>query len=128
MANEVSNPIVVSAHAMKRAFRAFAPAQCAKLLPRRAGEHVQQEKLIVLKLGTLPDLEQVRGDGKVTFTRRLAQLKDYYDRARYECDGRDDRRNRSGDFPANRGHPIPTLSTRKIRSNAFFSSRSCRRI
>src|ERR1700693_4131995 len=114
MAHEVSDAIVVAAHAMKRTFGALSSTERAKLLPGRAREHVQQEKLIVLKLRALPNLEQMRRDGKVTFTRRLAQLQNHYDCTCNECDGRDDGRNRSRNFPVNRGHPVETLSTRKI--------------
>ncbi|HVB81327.1 MAG TPA: hypothetical protein VNE82_15430 [Candidatus Binataceae bacterium] len=109
MAHEVSNAIVVTAYTMQRALGALSSAERAKLLPRRAGEHVEQEKLIVLKLGALPDLEQMRGDGKIALMRRLPQLQDYYNRAGDECDGRDDRRDRGRGYPVDRRHSVATL-------------------
>src|ERR1700720_2664978 len=51
----------------------------AELLPRCAGERIQQEKLIVPELGALPDLESaipttyVKGDGQfIPLTNHLA--------------------------------------------------------
>src|SRR5690242_6545835 len=102
MTDEISYPIVVAAHAMKRAFCAFSPPERAKLLPGRARQNEQQEKLVVLKLRALPYLEQMRGDGKIAFARGLTQLQDHHDGARDERDGRDDRRDRGRGFPVDR--------------------------
>src|SRR6266436_8265557 len=70
--------IVVAADAMNRDLGTFSPAQPAELVPGPAGEHMQQEKLIVLEIGALPDLEQMCGDGKVTFAGCLTQLQHHH--------------------------------------------------
>src|ERR1700722_4038347 len=64
--DEIPHPIVVASDAMKCALGAFTPPLGAEILPARTRKFVQQEKLVVLKLGTLPDVKEVRGHGKIT--------------------------------------------------------------
>ena len=97
---------------MNRDLGAFSPAQLAELVPRRVGEHVQQAKLIVLKIRTLPDLKKMCGDGKVTFARRLTKLQHYHGGARKERERRNDSCDCSSSLPVNRRHSAPTLTGR----------------
>ncbi len=118
VAHEITDAIVVTAHAMYRAFAALASTKPTKVLPSRAREKMQQVELIVLKIGTLPDLEQVRGDGEVALARRLAQLQDDDDRARDERESGNYRRDSRRKLPIYDRHSVPTLATASRRINS----------
>src|SRR5258708_31347127 len=102
---------------MNRALGMLSSAQCAKVFPRRSRKFVQQKKLVVLEFGTLPDFEQMRGDRKITFARRLTKLQHHHDGARGECDGRDHRRDSGGNLPIYRRHSVATLATLNPKPN-----------
>ena len=78
---------------------------------------MQQAKLIVLKIRTLPDLKKMCGDGKVTFARRLTKLQHYHGGARKERERRNDSCDCSSSLPVNRRHSASTLSPQERRSN-----------
>src|SRR5260370_19870609 len=118
MTYQVADPIVVATHAMNRALGMLSSAQCAKVFPGRSRKFVQQKKLVVLEFGTLPDFEQMRGDRKIPFARRLTKLQNHHDSARGKCDGRDHRRDRGGNLPIYRRHSVATLATPKPKRNA----------
>src|SRR6266481_8074983 len=116
--HQVADPIVIAAHAMNRALRMLSSAPCAKVFPRPSRKFVQQKKLVVLEFGTLPDFEQMRGDRKIAFARRLTKLQNHHDSARGECDGRDHRRDGGGNLPIYRRHSVAKLATPKPKRNA----------
>src|SRR5229473_1146586 len=116
--HQVADPIVIAAHAMNCAFGMLSSAQRAKVFPGRSRKFVQQKKLVVLEFGTLPDFEQMRGDRKITFARRLTKLQNHHDGARGECDGRDHRRDGGGNLPIYRRHSVAKLATPKPKRNA----------
>src|SRR6266478_9400247 len=103
---------------MNRALGMLSSAQRAKVFPRRSRKFVQQKKLIVLEFVTLPDFEQMRGDRKITFARRLTKLQNDHDGARGKCDGRDHRRDSGGNLPIYRRHSVAKLATPKPKRNA----------
>src|SRR5258708_6440570 len=116
--HQVADPIVIAAHAMNRAFGVLPSAQRAKIFPGRSRKFVQQKKLVVLEFGTLPDFEQMRGDRKISFARRLTKLQNHHDSARGECDGRDHRRDSGSNLPIYQRHSVATLATAKPKRNA----------
>jgi hypothetical protein len=132
MAHKVANPIVISADTVNRAFCPLSSAKLAELVPGCAGKHVQQIQLIVLKIGALPDLEQMRSNRKIAFAGRLAELQYHHDGARNKGDGRDYRRDCGCNLPVDRVHSSLTLIKRESRSNVATAPtarpRVCRRL
>src|SRR5712692_2315952 len=82
--DQIADPIVETADPMERALGMFAAPARAELFPRQASQLVQEKKLIMLKLGALPDFEEMGRDGEVIDACRLAKLKNHRDSARGE--------------------------------------------
>src|SRR6266849_4751617 len=79
--DQIADPIIETADPMERALGMFAAPARAELFPRQASQLVEEKKLIMLKLGALPDFEEMCGDGEVVYARRLPQLENNRDSA-----------------------------------------------